>query len=76
MTFISFKLGFARTSCSEQLEMLEAELVIFDHELTGIQVRNIENILDVRVIDRTTLILDIFAQRARTKEGKLQEVCV
>lgn len=56
----------------EQLEILEAELVIFDHELTGIQVRNIENILDVRVIDRTTLILDIFAQRARTKEGKLQ----
>lgn len=56
----------------ERLEMLEAELVIFDHELTGIQVRNIENILDVRVIDRTTLILDIFAQRARTKEGKLQ----
>ncbi len=56
----------------DQLEILEAELVIFDHELTGIQVRNIENILDVRVIDRTTLILDIFAQRARTKEGKLQ----
>ncbi|MCR4862291.1 MAG: GTPase HflX [Ruminococcus sp.] len=56
----------------EQLEALEAELVIFDHELTGVQVRNIENILDVRVIDRTTLILDIFAQRARTKEGKLQ----
>lgn len=57
---------------SEQLEALEAELVIFDHELTGVQVRNIEEILDVRVIDRTTLILDIFAQRARTKEGKLQ----
>lgn len=56
----------------EQLSALDAELVIFDHELTGIQVRNIENILDVRVIDRTTLILDIFAQRARTKEGKLQ----
>lgn len=56
----------------EQLESLEAELVVFDHELTGIQVRNIEEILDVRVIDRTTLILDIFAQRARTKEGKLQ----
>lgn len=56
----------------EQLEPLEAELVVFDHELTGIQVRNIEEILDVRVIDRTTLILDIFAQRARTKEGKLQ----
>lgn len=56
----------------EQLDSLEAELVIFDHELSGVQVRNIENILDVRVIDRTTLILDIFAQRARTKEGKLQ----
>ncbi|MBR6580485.1 MAG: GTPase HflX [Ruminococcus sp.] len=56
----------------EQLHLLEAELVIFDHELTGVQVRNIEEILDVRVIDRTTLILDIFAQRARTKEGKLQ----
>lgn len=56
----------------EQLEPLGAELVIFDHELTGVQVRNIEEILDVRVIDRTTLILDIFAQRARTKEGKLQ----
>mgnify|MGYP000444730718 FL=1 len=56
----------------EQLEPLEAELGVFDHELTGIQVRNKEEILDVRVIDRTTLILDIFAQRARTKEGKLQ----
>ena len=56
----------------EEIEILEAELVIFDHELTGVQVRNIENILNVRVIDRTTLILDIFAQRARTKEGKLQ----
>lgn len=56
----------------EQLEILKAELVIFDHELTGVQVRNIEDILDIRVIDRTTLILDIFAQRARTKEGKLQ----
>ncbi|MBQ9898179.1 MAG: GTPase HflX [Ruminococcus sp.] len=56
----------------EHLAPLEAELVIFDHELTGVQVRNIEDILEVRVIDRTTLILDIFAQRARTKEGKLQ----
>ena len=56
----------------EQLEIFKAELVIFDHELTGVQVRNIENILDVRINDRTTLILDIFAQRARTKEGKLQ----
>lgn len=56
----------------DQLVSLEAELVIFDHELSGIQVRNIENVLGVRVIDRTTLILDIFALRARTREGKLQ----
>ena len=56
----------------EQLDALEAELVIFDHELTGVQLRNIEQLLEVRVVDRTTLILDIFAQRARTKEGKLQ----
>ncbi len=56
----------------EQLDALEADLVIFDHELTGVQVRNIENILGIRVIDRTTLILDIFAQRAKTKEGKIQ----
>lgn len=55
-----------------QIEALHAELLIFDHELTGVQVRNIEEIIGVGVIDRTTLILDIFAQRARTKEGKLQ----
>lgn len=55
-----------------QIEELGAELLIFDHELTGVQTRNIENIVNIRVIDRTTLILDIFAQRARTKEGKLQ----
>lgn len=56
----------------EQISVLGAELIIFDRELTGIQVRNIENIVGIRVIDRTTLILDIFAQRARTSEGKLQ----
>lgn len=55
-----------------QIEELGAEILIFDHELTGVQTRNIENIVNIRVIDRTTLILDIFAQRARTKEGKLQ----
>ena len=55
-----------------QIEELGAEILIFDHELTGVQTRNIENIINIRVIDRTTLILDIFAQRARTKEGKLQ----
>ncbi|MCL2054779.1 MAG: GTPase HflX [Oscillospiraceae bacterium] len=50
----------------------EIGLVVFDSELSPNQTRNIERILDVRVIDRTTLILDIFAQRALSKEGKLQ----
>jgi len=51
---------------------LEAELIVFDHELSATQIRNIEDITGVRVIDRTMLILDIFAARARTSEGKLQ----
>ena len=49
-----------------------ATLVIFNHALTPAQTRNVERICLARVIDRTTLILDIFAQRARTFEGKLQ----
>ena len=57
---------------AEQAEALEINLIIFDCELTANQTRNIERILDIRVIDRTTLILDIFAGRARTKEGRLQ----
>ena len=48
------------------------DLVIFDHELTPSQQRNLECDLDVRVIDRTQLILDIFARHARTREGQLQ----
>ena len=54
--------------CSET----EAELVIFDDELTGSQLRNLETRLGVKVIDRTALILDIFAQRAVSREGALQ----
>ncbi len=50
----------------------EAELVAFNHTLTPSQERNLEAQLKCRVLDRTTLILDIFAQRARTHEGKLQ----
>ncbi|MBQ9306795.1 MAG: GTPase HflX [Clostridia bacterium] len=57
---------------SRQIQALEADLCIFDEELTGIQVRNLEDILHVKVVDRTTLILDIFAQRASSSEGKLQ----
>ena len=48
------------------------DIVIFDHELTPSQQRNLERALDVRVIDRTQLILDIFARHARTREGQLQ----
>lgn len=53
-------------------ESTEANLIIFNDELSGSQIRNLEEILEVDVIDRTTLILDIFAQRAVTKEAKLQ----
>ena len=61
---------------AEELSLLasetEADLFIFDDELTGSQLRNLENILGTRVIDRTALILDIFAQRAQSREGRLQ----
>ncbi|MDI6794417.1 MAG: GTPase HflX [bacterium] len=50
----------------------EAGLIVFDNDLTGSQVRNLERISGCRVIDRTELILDIFAQRAHTAEAKLQ----
>jgi len=49
-----------------------ADTVLFDEELSGAQARNLEEIFGAKVIDRTALILDIFAQRARTREGKLQ----
>lgn len=54
------------------IEELEADLVIFDGELSPIQQRNLENILDIKIIDRTTLIIDIFAMRAKSREGILQ----
>lgn len=53
-------------------ESLDATVVIFNDELSGAQIRNIEELVQRKVIDRTTLILDIFAQRALSKEGKLQ----
>lgn len=56
----------------EALQVHGAELVIFNHALSPSQERNVEKSLKCRVIDRTGLILDIFAQRARTHEGKLQ----
>ena len=54
------------------VEHADASLVVFNHQLSPIQIRNVEKSVGVRVIDRTDLILDIFAQRARSAEGKLQ----
>jgi GTP-binding protein HflX len=55
-----------------QIGFHEADTVIFDSDLTPTQQRNLERALDIKVIDRTQLILDIFAHRARTREGQLQ----
>ena len=57
---------------AELVKNMEADTVIFNDELSGMQLRNLEDALDVRVIDRTILILDIFADRASSREGKLQ----
>jgi GTPase len=68
-TFLgSGKVQALATSCDE----LHADVVIFDNELSPAQLRNLERALDRKVVDRTQLILDIFARRARTREGKLQ----
>lgn len=57
---------------AEMCAVMEADTVIFNDELSGMQLRNLEEKLEVRVIDRTILILDIFASRAVSREGKLQ----
>lgn len=57
---------------AEMCRNMEADTVIFNHELSGMQIRNLEEETGVRVIDRTILILDIFADRAVSREGKLQ----
>ncbi len=64
----SGKVEEVRDACAE----VQADGVIFDCELSGIQIRNLEEIIGKRVLDRTQLILDIFAARARTREGQLQ----
>ena len=50
----------------------QANAVIFDDELSPVQIRNLENVIGAQIIDRTTLILDIFAQRAMSQEGQIQ----
>jgi GTP-binding protein HflX len=68
-TFLGLgKVAVLRSACEEA----RAEIVIFDNELTPAQLRNLEDALVRKVVDRTQLILDIFARRARTREGKLQ----
>jgi GTPase len=57
---------------AEAVLALEADVVLVDHELTPVQERNLEKLLNVRVVDRAGLILDIFALRARSHEGKLE----
>ncbi|WP_018149905.1 GTPase HflX [Leeia oryzae] len=67
---------FAGSGKAEEIGMMvkgtDASLVIFNHQLSPAQERNLEKTLECRVIDRTSLILDIFAQRAKSHEGKLQ----
>ncbi len=68
-----YLIGEGKVSEISQLkEEKKAELIIFDNDLSPIQQQNLEDDVQVKVIDRTQLILDIFAQRARSKEGKLQ----
>lgn len=60
------------TDIKEMVQESGAQVVVVDHQLSGIQSRNLQTEIGARVIDRSQLILDIFAQRARTYEGKLQ----
>ena len=60
------------TELAEFVENLEVDTVIFDDELSGVQIRNLEDQIGTKVIDRTILIMDIFAARANSKEGRLQ----
>lgn len=56
----------------KHVEMLEIQLILFDDDLSPVQIRNLEKELNVKILDRSTLILDIFASRARTREAKTQ----
>lgn len=60
------------TEAREMADALEADIIIFDNGLTPVQLRNLQNELEYPVMDRTTLILEIFSSRAKTREAKLQ----
>jgi len=69
----AFFVGKGKVSeIQERIEETGANLVVFDDELSPAQVRNLEKILEVKVIDRGALILDIFSKRAKTKEARVQ----
>ena len=69
---VTFFVGKSKVDeIKEFAENMEANLIVFNHELSGSQIRNLENEIGINVIDRTMLILEIFAKRAITKEGKL-----
>ncbi|MCG0276524.1 MAG: GTPase HflX [Thermosediminibacteraceae bacterium] len=69
----AYYLGLGKVQeIAQMVENLGANAVIFDDDLTPVQIRNLENLIGVQIIDRTTLVLDIFAQRARSLEGKIQ----
>ena len=68
-TFIG---GGKAEEVEEHRRALEFDVVVFDTELSPVQQRNLEEIIQCQVVDRTTVILDIFAQRARTREARLQ----
>ena len=69
----NYYIGEGKVAEVEQtVQSKKIDLVIFNNELTGTQHKNLENVLGVKVIDRTQLILDIFARRARSPEGKAQ----
>ncbi len=57
---------------SQIVQQEKVDAVIFDHELTNAQQKNLEKIINIKTVDRTQLILDIFAQHAKSKEGKIQ----
>ncbi|MBI5701640.1 GTPase HflX [Candidatus Saganbacteria bacterium] len=70
---VKYFLGEGKVSELKELcEKKEADLIIFDHDIHASQTRNLENFLGIKVINRTELILDIFAQHAHSREGKLQ----
>ncbi len=70
---LSYLIGIGKLEELKQLiQVTNADMVVFQNELTGSKINNLEQYLNVKVIDRTMLILDIFARRAQSREGKLQ----